>query len=125
VLKAGVFLDEEDDSLFLSNPLSKPMPVAFFKPEAIDLTFDGAPMETLELAPKTLVKLKVQGGNITVSKLAEGAVSPRPFLDPGVLSPTNWWNFQTDLKQGQKGFGYKQMKALYATELQRIQTLLA
>lgn len=124
VLNAGVFLDDKPDTLYLSNPLPKPVPVAFFKPEPIELTFEGHPLESLELAPNTLAKLAVTGGDISIEKVSEGSVYPVALVDPGVLDPTNWWNFKTDLKKGQKGFGHKQMKALYEEELAKIQAQL-
>jgi hypothetical protein len=55
----------------------------------------------------------------------EGSVTPVSFVDPGVLSEANWFNFKVDNSLAKKGFGYKQMKALYASELVRIESLLA
>jgi hypothetical protein len=124
VLNAGVFLDNEPDTIYLSNPLDKAIPIAFFKPEPIDLTFNGGAVESLELAPHSLVRLQVNGGDITADKVVEGSVTPVSFVDPGVLSAANWWNFLVDNSLSQKGFGYKKMKALYASELKRIQSLL-
>ena len=125
-LNAGVFLDDETDTLYLSNPLDKAVPVSFFKPEPIDLSFEGSSVESLELAPHTLVSLSVEDGEIFIQKLAEGSVKPISLVPPVELSVVNLWNFATDIKYFNdkvlvKKFGYKQMKALYASELTRIQ----
>jgi hypothetical protein len=128
-VNAGIFLDEEADQLYISNPLNKPMPLAFFKTEPISLFFEGDPIESLELSPKTLVALIVDAGEIFIKEILEGEVRAIPMVAPVTLNPTNFYNFDIDSaffqsKEKSKRFTLKQMKTLYATELERIETEL-
>jgi len=120
-INADVFMDDEDDTLYLSNPLEKPVPLSFFNPNGVKLTFHGEPVESLQLAPKSLAKLSVSQGDITVLRQEGGEVEPIPLVPPVTLNPTNWWNFSTDSKLFTKGFTHKKMRSLYATELTKLQ----
>jgi len=123
VLNASVFGDEENDMLYLSNPLDKPMPVTFWNPDKVSLTFEGEAFESLQLPPESLAKLEVIGGDISVVAEEGGQVVPIPLVPPSELNPTNWWNFKTDSKLLKKGFTPKMMRALYATELEKLRDL--
>mgnify|MGYP007069500120 CR=1 FL=1 len=120
-LNADVFMDDEDDALYLSNPLERTVPVSFFNPNGAKITFHGESVESLALPPQSRAKLAVSGGDITVLRQEGGEIEPIPLVPPVELNPTNWWNFRTDLSLSQKGFNIKKMRGLYASELAELQ----
>lgn len=123
VINAAVFADDESDMIYLSNPMDKPVPVSFWNPDKIPLTFEGSPFESLQLAPESVYKLEVIGGDISVVAEEGGELSAIPLVPPIELNPTNWWNFKTDLKLSKKGFGVKQMRELHKVELEKLRDL--
>lgn len=76
-------VDPESDSIELNNTTDKPVVITFFGTDPI--TYEGVPVESLELAPNSIFVGSAANGNIAAKY---GALTPIPRVNPvDVLPP--------------------------------------
>jgi hypothetical protein len=128
VVRGGVIADPETDDIFVANPQDKAIPLCFTDDDPFELSFNGEPLGSLEIAPKTLVHLTAKDGVIAVEKLVEGAVSAIPSVPCNPLSVATDYSVDGDpmvaKRKKRNRNGVLLDRALYESEIERINTLL-
>lgn len=74
-LSAPALLDEEEDTLLFANGTANPIPFTFHNAEGLTISYNGSPVESLQLAPGAVFVGAVKAGNITP---LSGELAPIP-----------------------------------------------